>query len=1355
MAIAINRSHHPGGYIGSAVATLNGSNYGGDMSIYVPPIIMGPPNLKIWATRRYQGQGLLSNSDEQRRTISNEGAATTTDPLIEIHSLWLDQDGSPLPSGLTGYGYTGRITKLISNPDDGDPYDNNVTEFDINPGRQLQVLQFDNSPYHHYIQVNGSPSGEQNDFSTGDLSGPLRHRPSRYVPIKVPLYDEQGTVLDKIAASQSDNHLKKSDVSARFNWLYRPELSFSIVDLEVGAINLQSQDENGNIQTINLRNNENPVISSGDDLVQVIFNLIGSEYDRITPLDGEQHYIFALGDQEIEVNINKGEGSDQQIQFTNLDYPAQLESEDYLTLSLYLNQDAQNTLWAWGFDQLDVIPPELAVGSDSDVITISADDAALYPETILAFLANPPDDGSVDYVRWQTSAGDLTNTVSVSPDGLFATSLKLPTKAGSVSQVQAYLNDLEDLHSDSAAFETRPGAAAKFTPLSSSGSASIAQQGSMQYRYGLKDAFGNKVADGTPVTIVAEHMLVNGGLDGDTSQLVTNDGEVSFTLQGDYLAGTHNLTLKSGDASYETQVSINDITIELTPLGDIQTGNTVTVEVTASGDAEGLNVKLAAQRGSLGSDRVVIQNGKATTSMYVGDIPGSGYLFARLGEQVTQQAFNVVEPDGSYLLDTVLVKDAQRGSFTSNGKVFEYTNATQLRVAGTPGEQVSASLHSLTEPMIDPLLSYDFTRQPQNGVFPDAQGNIDATDQNTRSGQSPAVIPGSTITVLEDNAAIAIAEDSDYLLSDNIGFSAQLKADSPGQLIQYGGGLTLALLADGHLQASVDTASGIQTISSDSSDRGQWLKVGVHVRDGKLQLGINGQTYETTLTDVFVPDSSYDLIQIGGQNSQSIEIASLTLIDWSGIPMLELDSPDGTYVVQDDGYARVGVRVPAVYIALNQQRAQQRLYEHYADSWHISLIPSAYAGDFDDCVLGADPVEEAGFSISAGWAMINSINQCYLPSKIEQVIIEYQTADGVFKKDLILHELIALKVVYHAIALTSGSVQVTSNCAAGVLSGDMDNGTMATCSILSSFLLIGDVRDLSYQGWYWFIDDQENFSPMEATFASLGILGGALTATGAGAEAGVTLKAVMAVAKIIPKAFKGAKFLRPLASFINDQVLVKDYSKALAAMNKIMPFMEVATFVGFTSLSDEGKPIRDFMSNAINSSQDLDAWITYLKKMSVAIADGLIAENHLSPSDQVKQQLYAFVTHVLINQAYAGIVDDLQTVLVKDFIKIIEKAMEPPVTSEGEAVAKAFSRTLEALDKAKADGIDYLADIQFEPETLKALVNISINGGEETLRRLRNFGGLRPKTTNPQYWNLLPCWAKSISPNSAMHKSTV
>ncbi|MGR6871837.1 hypothetical protein ACU6U9_05905 [Pseudomonas sp. HK3] len=357
--VAINRAT---GYIGTVITELTGPRDGGDVTVPVPPIIMGPPNLKAWATRRYQPQGNQFNAEEQRRTISNEGAASNDDEVIEIHTKWLDANGFPLPAGLQDRGYTGRLVKVATDPaNTSDPYSTNTSEFvsntgtqtsefSINPGTQLQVLKFakgEIGQYHYYMQINGKTDAEQNDFSTGNHQGVLRHRPNKYVPVKVPLFDETMTNVNKILQQQHNPDAKGTD--AAFNWVYRPELSFSIVDLEVSSILLHSNDPEDD--PLELVNSTDPVISTQDSAVEIFYKLLGSQYDRITPLDGEQTFILAIGEQEIEISVD-GDGTP--IKFTNLEHLGEIKPEDYLSIRLYLNEDSQNVLWDWAFNTLDL-----------------------------------------------------------------------------------------------------------------------------------------------------------------------------------------------------------------------------------------------------------------------------------------------------------------------------------------------------------------------------------------------------------------------------------------------------------------------------------------------------------------------------------------------------------------------------------------------------------------------------------------------------------------------------------------------------------------------------------------------------------------------------------------------------------------------------------------------------------------------------------------------------------------------------------------------------------------------------------------------------------------------------------------
>ena len=70
-------------------------------------IRMGPPNLKISATRAYDVEyGLTKDEDDPEYRIAFEGAGLTSDTWVRITSEWFDADGSPLPEGLGAVSYS-------------------------------------------------------------------------------------------------------------------------------------------------------------------------------------------------------------------------------------------------------------------------------------------------------------------------------------------------------------------------------------------------------------------------------------------------------------------------------------------------------------------------------------------------------------------------------------------------------------------------------------------------------------------------------------------------------------------------------------------------------------------------------------------------------------------------------------------------------------------------------------------------------------------------------------------------------------------------------------------------------------------------------------------------------------------------------------------------------------------------------------------------------------------------------------------------------------------------------------------------------------------------------------------------
>lgn len=342
--IAINRAT---GYMGSARVSMSESISGApskpgsasDLTIRVPTIELAPPNLRVWAERESNLHGLMKGHKELNQ-ISNEGAATVDDLHISIYSEWLDEYGNPLPHQLTGHGYTARLVSVANN-DASNPYSSAAKEFAINPGLNRQTLtipEVEISKRHYYLQVNGEKEPDQADFQTGAHQGVLRHRPNKYVPIKVPVYDEQRTEDIESYSNKNTEFRGGGDV---FSWIYRPEFSYSIVDLNINSILRTKKDG----EVVDLLQEEEPLIMEDDSLVQILFDLSQSNFDRITPLDGEQAFIFSLGEQEVSVEVDSGLGYQNSKNFASLDHLLLLESEDFFSIKLYLNGDAQNVLW--------------------------------------------------------------------------------------------------------------------------------------------------------------------------------------------------------------------------------------------------------------------------------------------------------------------------------------------------------------------------------------------------------------------------------------------------------------------------------------------------------------------------------------------------------------------------------------------------------------------------------------------------------------------------------------------------------------------------------------------------------------------------------------------------------------------------------------------------------------------------------------------------------------------------------------------------------------------------------------------------------------------------------------------------
>lgn len=347
--IAINR---PTGYIGSVTVGYDKDG----LQLQIPQITLGPPNLKIRASRKRVDELGLTQGDEAIHLITGEGAGLTDDQYIQIETEWFDQDGRPLPAGLADNGYSALMVKTVEGGQlvEDTACGADAANLTIRPGVQKQLLKLDDNcglqAEHYYLYVCGYPQHRAGRSKCYDFSAP--GRPNYYTPVKVPILDEQKTreqdrAWRYLLDANPDNDTAKPEPV--YQWVTRPEFEFSVFGLTVDAINrIESDGSAADVSQGALPGGADP-----NSLIALFYDLLGAGGDNaIDPLetygpdsDAERGLLFVLGEEEVPVLL----GQDNIAVFPDLEQLAQLDVEDYLTLRLIQNQDPTNVLWQFAF----------------------------------------------------------------------------------------------------------------------------------------------------------------------------------------------------------------------------------------------------------------------------------------------------------------------------------------------------------------------------------------------------------------------------------------------------------------------------------------------------------------------------------------------------------------------------------------------------------------------------------------------------------------------------------------------------------------------------------------------------------------------------------------------------------------------------------------------------------------------------------------------------------------------------------------------------------------------------------------------------------------------------------------------
>ena len=540
--VAINRAT---GYVGTARVELKFEEGVPGITVEAPEIAMAPPNLKIWAERVYDIEKGITQGEERNYLIGSEGASLTSDTYIQIYTEWLDRDGSALPDQLNldngeQYGLSGRFAKVVADSTLAETGDQAI--FPIPPGLKTQVVKAgDNltTAEHFYIHVSGTPKDNSPNFDAGDLEPPYDARPNKLTPFMVPLFDEdkhwqtynEYRRLQKEFDAGTPNAIDPEKPLPTYAWNYRPEYQFSQFDLEMQAINRVQNAGTAEETKTNILDLSTPTIANTDDLIELLYSLVGSDFDRLTPIDGKQELILALGEDETLITL----GENQTIHFSNLGHLASLAPEDYLTMRLYTNNDAGNILWEYAFETVVLTPSRL--DEDNGVYEVSIDDEYLFLNAVvLGYNTRNPAKQSVNHALWSLSGNGFTleSNSESGKLGSFSNRLNLPITAGNEGVVSFSLLNQTQETLTSARFKTIAGKPVH-VDVQLNGQAAIGGFGEISGKATITDKNFNHVTDGTPVSITSigdVEILTTG---------ITTQGEVEFKIKGLVSPGTKSV----------------------------------------------------------------------------------------------------------------------------------------------------------------------------------------------------------------------------------------------------------------------------------------------------------------------------------------------------------------------------------------------------------------------------------------------------------------------------------------------------------------------------------------------------------------------------------------------------------------------------------------------------------------------------------------------------------------------------------------------------------------------------------------------------------------------------------------------
>ncbi|MCG8012476.1 MAG: hypothetical protein JAY64_12360 [Candidatus Thiodiazotropha weberae] len=722
---------------------------------------------------------------------------------------------------------------------------------------------------HFYVQVSGEPKSGNPDFgSTGMHAGKLQYRPDRYVPVKVPVFDEDSTLLQlqayrqaKEAFDEGQSPIEPDEPEPIYRYAYRPEFQFSVYDLtmrEVRQTDLENQVEN-------LLPLDKPVIASTDAIIDLLYDLTAPEPGPLDAYSYEdaRELVFALGEHEIRVTL----GENQQLRFDSdsLEHLAALDltPEDYLTLRLYSNNDAGNILWEWAFGLAPGIIPtssEISADISEQILTLylpgfnalSNVDGNTYNATIRWSVQGPPD-------------AQLEFATTVSDQGLHANRLVTSHRADDEFWVTAEIVDTDHPKFESGEeflagpYTVYPGEPAQILLTSTENELAVDNAATTTIQAEVADQHDNDVIDGTPIEW---NVVERGHLEHAEWNVVGGQAEL-VARSGDEI-GELEVIARSGDVS--ENIILQQIGFDMVFSGSVASaevdGAPIPLTVSATDATDGAAVNWIATHGKvIGGETLV--GGQAQAIFYPGPRGGDGTVFASIGQQFARTHFPVSYPPGPPVIEVIeqlLIGDRTvAGSealerLDGRTRIFYYKTETELRVSGLiPGDEYILELGSARAPNLEPVAWY-FMDQIDGTQAPDIY--------HDHNGQVTGDVVVDTTQVLRGtgsyhftNGVLNIPANSALNFTDQFSLHLAVRPESlgavPVELVNKSGHYGIRLLPEAtgyRTEFWVMTGQGEESIQSSvliSPDH--WSTVSASVNSGVLRLNVSGQNTEASL----------------------------------------------------------------------------------------------------------------------------------------------------------------------------------------------------------------------------------------------------------------------------------------------------------------------------------------------------------------------------------------------------------------------------------------------------------------------------------------------------------------------------